>query len=211
VRSLRDVVEVKFEPDPDDSSRWICPISNKPLGPGSKAVYLVPCGHAFSTAAIKEVSEGKCLQCNEPYSTSDVITILPTSEGDVKQLETRIAALKEKGLTHSLKKAVGSKKKRKNADFEANGVHSVERNDAKLTENPSNTSESTEGATIKNSSTASLTAKVLEEQDERNKKRKLKKNENINSLFSTRDPTKPSGKSSDFMSRGFTIPNKQKT
>jgi hypothetical protein len=74
VKSLKDVVEVKFELDKDASAvqngsskgeRYICPMTNKPLGPGSKAVYLVPCGHAFSAAAIKEVSgdaEGKCLQ-----------------------------------------------------------------------------------------------------------------------------------------------------
>lgn len=67
--SLKDVVEVKFQAEEqgDDrktssSSRWMCPITNKNLGPGVKAVYLVPCGHAFSESAVKEISGDVCLQ-----------------------------------------------------------------------------------------------------------------------------------------------------
>ena len=73
VRSLRDVVEVKFQPAEhggDDvkgragpnAPKWVCPITNKALGPGVKAVYLVPCGHAFLEAAVKEVPGENCLQ-----------------------------------------------------------------------------------------------------------------------------------------------------
>lgn len=211
VRSLRDVVEVKFEPDPDNSSRYICPITNKPLGPGYKAVYLVPCGHAFSAVAIKEVSEEKCLQCNEPYAPSDVIPILPIAEADVKQLDSRIASLKERGLTHSLKKAPGSKKRKKHGGAESavepSNQEGTKETDKASKENGANAAT----ATIKNSSTASLTAKVLEEQEERNKKRKLQKNENLNSLFSSRDQTNSIENRNDFMSRGFTIPNKKKS
>ena len=70
VKSLKDVVEVKFHqseenPKEDSSSAastWLCPVSNKALGPSVKAVYLVPCGHAFSETAIREVSSDTCLQ-----------------------------------------------------------------------------------------------------------------------------------------------------
>ena len=75
VNSLRDVVEVKFcieqEPETKTSSggtaspkesKWVCPITNKVLGAGVKAVYLVPCGHAFLESAVKEVSGENCLQ-----------------------------------------------------------------------------------------------------------------------------------------------------
>lgn len=70
IGSLRDVVEVKFYAeeggeDKDDSrnpTRWVCPITNKTLGPGLKAVYLVPCGHAFAESALKELSAKACLQ-----------------------------------------------------------------------------------------------------------------------------------------------------
>jgi hypothetical protein len=209
IRSLRDIVEIKFEPDPDNSNRWICPITNKPLGPGSKAVYLVPCGHAFSGVAVKEVAEEKCLQCNEPYETSDVIPILPIAESDVKQLETRIATLKEKGLTHSLKKAQGSKKRKKHEDpkvvengTEPKGVKKGEKGNKANGNGPA--------AAIKSSSTASLTAKVLEEQEERKKKRKLQRSENLNGLFTAGDQTKSLSRSSDYMTRGFTIPSQKK-
>jgi hypothetical protein len=207
VKGLRDVVEVRFERDPDapaSEARWICPITNKQLGPGVKAVYLVPCGHAFEAVVVKEVGETKCLQCNEAYAPNDVIPIIPTSELDIARLELRMKTLKEKGLTHSLKKAPGSKKKRKNggekADAEEKGSKSV-----------SSKSDKTNGSKadgIKNSSTASLTAKVLEEEDGRNKRRKLAQTTNLKGLFSSQDPSKPSGKSSDFMTRGFSISNK---
>ncbi len=70
IRSLKDVIEVKFEVDTDHprdaaahrKERWVCPITTKELGPNVKSVYLVPCGHAFSENAVKEVSEEICLQ-----------------------------------------------------------------------------------------------------------------------------------------------------
>lgn len=71
VKSLRDVVEVNFqieEMDDDEKfksstpSKWVCPITNKQLGPGVKAVYLVPCGHAFTEIAIREMPGENCLQ-----------------------------------------------------------------------------------------------------------------------------------------------------
>ena len=63
IHSLKDVIEVKFE------EGRICPVSRKELGPGAKAVYLVPCGHAFSESSVKEVGEGVCLKvrlCSTP-------------------------------------------------------------------------------------------------------------------------------------------------
>ena len=75
VRSLRDVVEVKFQLEDmaevaknDKKPKWVCPITNKALGPGAKAVYLVPCGHAFSESAVKEMSGDKCLQVSNQSS-----------------------------------------------------------------------------------------------------------------------------------------------
>jgi hypothetical protein len=73
VRGLRDVVEVKFELDKEEGKPrneidgrkkecWICPVTDKTFGPNVKAVYLVPCGHAFSEEAIREMKGEKCLQ-----------------------------------------------------------------------------------------------------------------------------------------------------
>lgn len=72
-KTLKDVIEVKFEVESGTtgksstmrSEKWICPITREELGPGSKAVYLVPCGHAFSGTAIKEVSGEQCPQVSD--------------------------------------------------------------------------------------------------------------------------------------------------
>jgi Rtf2 RING-finger len=73
VRSLRDIVDLKFEIDGDASperrngevrvrrERWVCPITRRELGPGVKAVYLIPCGHVFDESAVKEVPGNNCL------------------------------------------------------------------------------------------------------------------------------------------------------
>lgn len=70
VKGLKDVVEVKFEVEEkmggevgakDTNERWKCPIKGERLGAGSKAVYIVPCGHAFAGSVVKEVSERVCL------------------------------------------------------------------------------------------------------------------------------------------------------
>jgi hypothetical protein len=80
VKSLRDVVEVRFQEEEKDetdklqsptSSKWVCPITKKPLGPGVKAVYLVPCGHAFSETAIKEMAGENCLQVSAQQMASE--------------------------------------------------------------------------------------------------------------------------------------------
>lgn len=70
--SLKDVLEVKFEivkEETEKKEKWACPVSRKELGPGIRSVYLVPCGHAFSESAVKEVGEndGVCLQVCLPY------------------------------------------------------------------------------------------------------------------------------------------------
>ena len=74
VKSLRDVVEVKFQVEEDDEKKGsktsplklVCPVTNKTLGPGVRSVYLVPCGHAFLESAIKEMSGENCLQVGYP-------------------------------------------------------------------------------------------------------------------------------------------------
>lgn len=71
VKGLRDVVEVRFQVEEQNESKplggsgplkWVCPITKKRLGPGVKAVYLVPCGHAFLESVVKEMPEENCLQ-----------------------------------------------------------------------------------------------------------------------------------------------------
>ena len=163
-------------------------------------------------------------QCNEIYMEDNVIPILRTSEVEVTRLTSRIKTLREKGLTHSLKKAPGTKKRKKNLNAtgaiteadngtEANGGN--KRADASsdrisLADRESIMSKPTSktSASIRNADTASLTVKVLREQEERNKRRRMEKNTNIETLFLKKDPKQLYAESNDFMSRGFTIPTK---
>lgn len=211
IKTLKDVVEVKFEEDITSHAEngkvdgrvhsWVCPITNKPLGPGSKAVYLVPCGHAFSGAAIKEVADDKCLQCGESYAPNDVIPIVPTNEEDIARLLLRMRTLRDKNLTHSLKK--GKKRKAKDAEESVVDSEKVPAVMSVTKRNGSGASTPTNGNGIKNSATASLAAKVLEEQER--KKRKLDKNDHLKGLFSSREQATTMKNSKDFMTRGFTI------
>lgn len=62
LRGLRDVVEVQFQSEAaGGSQRWVCPVTGKELGPGTRAVYLVPCGHAFGETIFKEMPGDVCL------------------------------------------------------------------------------------------------------------------------------------------------------
>lgn len=194
VKSLKDVVEVIFETDSENPGKWKCPITGETLGPGSKAAYIVPCGHAFSGAAIKEVSGEKCLTCETEYASNDIIPIVSVIEADIARLQLRVKTLAEKGLSHSLKKVGGGKKRKKGVE------EAGKKKPEAVIEAASNG--------INNSSTASIAAKVREEQ-EKNKKRKTE-SDNVQSLFSSRDQSKPMGKSSDFMSRGYSLPTAAK-
>ncbi|KAK2848534.1 hypothetical protein FQN49_005628 [Arthroderma sp. PD_2] len=220
VKSLRDVVELKFEVDGNTETsngkskgRWICPVTHKELGPTVKAVYLVPCGHVFSEGAIREMKTDKCLQCNEPYDSSNVVSILPTHESEKERLKLRVEDLSRQGLAHSLKKLPGSSKKRKKNRMEANGdvengVNSEpapngETNGSSNTPTPSSTPAP---VGIKNADTAMLTAKVLEEQNERRKRKKTSgTSDAVQSLFTSK-AKKAGGNNVDFMTRGFSIP-----
>lgn len=195
VKGLRDVVEVKFTVVKEGKDeKWVCPVTSKELGPTTKAVYLVPCGHAFSEAAVREVKGDVCVECNAAYKEEDIIPILPLAKEDIARLVARVARLKQEGLTHSLKKAPGSKKRKK-------GEAAPEAKE-KVAPTP------VASSGIKNSATASLTAKVLDEQEERNKRRKLGLNDNLKSLFSNTGYSAQTHKSGDFMTRGFSIPKK---
>ncbi|OJJ02878.1 hypothetical protein ASPVEDRAFT_53472 [Aspergillus versicolor CBS 583.65] len=230
VKGLRDVVELKFEIDTegdghpsaklDKRESWLCPVTAKQLGPNVKSVYLVPCGHVFSDEAVRQLKEDKCLQCNEPYTEDNVIPILPTKVEDKQKLIARSQRLADQGLTHSLKKAPGSKKRKNKANGDSatasetktsNGDASSKTTVTKDTPSApsrSNTSTPTSSAPngIKNASTAMLTARVLEEENEKKKRRKLMgANDNISSLFK-KDSKDTQYKNTDFMTRGFSLP-----
>ncbi|KAL4724407.1 Replication termination factor 2 [Fusarium chlamydosporum] len=164
VKSLRDVAKLKVSKNGD---KLVCPISMKELGPAVKTVYLVPCGHVFADVAMKEIQEKACPECGTEFTQENIITLLAASKEDVERLEKRIEKLKSEGLTHTLKKdKTEKKKKRKGDDVKEEDKAANRAKDMKK-------GEDARISGINNSFAASLTAKVMAEQDERNKRRKL--------------------------------------
>lgn len=139
--------------------------------------------------------------------------------------------LNEQGLSHSLKKAAagnsGKKRKKNNASSltpqlpvatkskpEASDDLKPPASTIQLENENENESGSGGGSTlssgnknIRNEGTAALTAKVLQEQEDRQKRRRLVgTNENLKSLFSSSSDGRMQEKQMDFMTRGFSIP-----
>ncbi|MCJ1477158.1 hypothetical protein MMC13_005829 [Lambiella insularis] len=209
VQSLRDVIEVRFHVEVDGSERrWVCPITNKKLGAGAKAAYVVPCGHVFSEGAIREVSEQRCLECNESYTAENIVTILPILAVEKERLAIRAQQLKEQGLAHSLKRISGKKRKKHGEAVDSGslaGPNAAPNDDAVPLVSASSMlgDTATSLGRIKNASTASLAARVVAEEQANAKRRKLESNDNLKSLFSS---GKVKQKDGDFMTRGFSIP-----
>lgn len=188
IKSIKDIVRLRFKRHQPAGSKekevWACPVSLKELGPATKAVYIVPCGHVFAEVAIKEITdqEHNCPECSEPFEEQDIIPILPTEKAEVQKLARRMEDLRERGLTHTKKpdKSGKKKKKRKAEEKEAGSAKGDDKNGGLL--NAARQSKAAKINTtdapsrvggINNAMTASLTAKVLAEQEEMNKRRKL--------------------------------------
>lgn len=171
IRSLRDVVKLKFSKAGD---KWSCPISMKEMGPATKSVYLVPCGHVYAEVAINEIKTDACPECSEAFTGENVITILPTTKDEMKKLESRVESLRANGFTHNLKKDKSEKKKKRKADAADGTTKEPEKGDG----NGGEKKRSRKGPDsrvhgINNSMAATLTARVLAEQDEKNKQRRF--------------------------------------
>jgi hypothetical protein len=123
------------------------------------------------------------------------VPILPTTEQDKDFVMERMAKLRELGLTHSLKKEKTGKKRKANGEEGEKKVNGEE-DTAKAKRN------GVASNGIKNSATANLTKKVLEE-EEAKKKRKLE-NENITSLYAKKENGEKR-RDADFMTRGFSV------
>ncbi|RKU41812.1 hypothetical protein DL546_002948 [Coniochaeta pulveracea] len=172
IKSLRDVVKLKFKryaPAGEKGKDILaCPMTLKELGPANKAVYIVPCGHVFSEVAMKTIPEEACPECSEAFKPENVIPILPTEKAEVERLTKRIEALREAGLTHTLKKEKSQGRKKRKAEGAAD-----EERDSKKGGEAKKSKKDASMPTINNPMTASLTAKVLAEQEEAQKRRKM--------------------------------------
>lgn len=171
IRSLRDIVKVRFAKGGKEG--WACPVSMKEFGAGTRAVYIVPCGHAFAEVAIKEIGAGRCPECSEEFEEDNVIPILPTTEADTKRLVERMERLQGEGQAHSLKKDKKNGKKKRKRAVEGKGEENGDkkREDGEKGAKAARRDERLTG--INNPRTSSLTAKVLAEQDELSKRRKM--------------------------------------
>ncbi|CAM1502527.1 Fc.00g045110.m01.CDS01 [Cosmosporella sp. VM-42] len=171
IKSLRDVAKLKVSKNGDT---WLCPISMKELGPSVKTVYLVPCGHVFAEVAMKEIGNAKaCPECGEEFSQDNIITLLPSTEKDIERLEKRIEGLREQGLAHTLKKDKSEKKKKRKGKDVEDEDKEAKKESVKENGRAGKKHEDSRISGINNSFAATLTARVLAEQDERNKRRKL--------------------------------------
>ncbi|KAM0276167.1 hypothetical protein ACHAQH_007019 [Verticillium albo-atrum] len=172
IRSLRDIVKLKFTRSGDkEKDVRVCPVSLKELGPATKSVYIVPCGHVFADVGMKQIQEEACPECSEAFTVDNIVPILPVEEVETKKMVQRMEDLRAAGLTHSLKKDKSTgKKKRKAEGANDKGGEKRQATDetAKAKKDaPSRTSG------INNHMAANLTARVLAEQDELSKRRKL--------------------------------------
>ncbi|EQB45748.1 hypothetical protein CGLO_15331 [Colletotrichum gloeosporioides Cg-14] len=180
IKSLRDIVKLKFHqysPPGSKKAIWACPISLKELSPSVKAVYLVPCGHVFAEVAVKEIGESTstCPECSEPFEAKNVVPILPTEEADLKKLTKRMDDLIAAGLTHGLKKEKKDKKDKGKKKRKAEDTDAKDDGEAPEKRRATATTDSAKSKTrnINNPMAASLTAKVMAEQEELSKRRKL--------------------------------------
>ncbi|KAJ2896943.1 uncharacterized protein MKZ38_005087 [Zalerion maritima] len=185
ITSLKDVVKLQLTKaeganngsrNDKGGSVYVCPLSQKELGPGTKCVYIVPCGHVFYEVALKQVApedepKHACPQCSEEFWSGNTIPILPTEEKDIKRLSERIERLRAEGLTHRLKKEKKEKneKKEKKRKHGTGGGEDASRKDR----NGEKKKKGDKLSGINNSGTATLTAKVVAELEAKNKRRKL--------------------------------------
>ncbi|KAI1134673.1 DUF602-domain-containing protein [Hypoxylon sp. FL0543] len=177
IKSLKDVVKLKITTRKDEKGREFaaCPVSMKELGAATKSVYVVPCGHVFAEVAMKEISdtEKQCPECSTPFEARDVIPILSSDEVELEKMAKRTDDLKALGLTHSLKKdKSANKKKRKAEESKENSSKSELQREKNGARTDKSTDKNDISSRINNPMTASLTAKVLAEQEERTKRRK---------------------------------------
>lgn len=127
ISSIKDIVELKITTaDGDgDNDKWVCPISKKESG---RFVYIAECGHVFSESALKNIEDTTCLICDETFDHNNIIIVNPVETKTIEDLENRMVDLREKGLTHSLRKKKknkeSSKKRKESSKFESDAKKS---------------------------------------------------------------------------------------
>jgi len=126
IKSLKDVVTLKLEPNPSFSeshspsltnhdqepvARYVCPITMKEMNGKQRFVYLDTCGCVLSENAMKEIPSKSCLKCTKLFEPVNVITLNPKPE-ELEAMETALAEKQARILAEKKekKKAKASKK-----------------------------------------------------------------------------------------------------
>ncbi|KAF9328963.1 hypothetical protein BG006_007924 [Podila minutissima] len=130
IKSLKDVVTLKLEPNPSFSeshspsltnhdqepvARYVCPITMKEMNGKQRFVYLDTCGCVLSEQAMKEIPSKSCLKCTKPFEPINVITLNPKPE----ELEVMENALAEKHARILAEKKEKKKAKANKKELEA--------------------------------------------------------------------------------------------
>lgn len=177
IKSLRDIVKLKLaksgEKRKDKQDVRVCPVSMKELGPGTRTVYLVPCGHVFAEIAIKQIQDDACPECSEPFKSENVVLVLPNEEADVQKLVQRMDNLRAAGLTHGLKKDKSAGKKKRKAEEVTRDNKNDTADERRATGDGIKVAKKEKSSGINNAMAASLTARVMAEQEELSKRRKM--------------------------------------
>lgn len=145
IRSLKDVVDVNFKPNPRFNPKsekdakhlnitdwateapFICPITNFEVGVNHKFSMLKSCGCAFSERALKECPSERCLVCNKPYTSADIFPLNPAMEDEElyklketlkEKMEAEKKLKREAKLEHEIKEGQDGKDKKRRKEVQ---------------------------------------------------------------------------------------------
>jgi len=127
IKSLKDLITIQLNINPtfinvpkettieDRPPRWICPITSLETNGKNRFIAIKTCGHVFSERALKEVPSQNCLLCNTPFTSEDLLLLVPTGQEfeEIKaKFEIRMNTEKEK-IKEKRKKDKQKKEKQK--------------------------------------------------------------------------------------------------
>ncbi|KAI9019776.1 Rtf2 RING-finger-domain-containing protein [Hyaloraphidium curvatum] len=111
IESLKDVTQLQLTENPSPASapailsstkndavhvpRFICPVSMREMNGRLRFSHL-PCGHAFSEQALRELGGHQCAECGAEFAEEDVVPINSEKEEEVERLKERMARRKAK-------------------------------------------------------------------------------------------------------------------
>jgi len=111
IKSLKDVCEVRFTPNPAHASNpncspFVCPITMTEVGGKHQFITFRECGCVLSKRVLKEIPSTECLNCGKPAHLENILT-LNNSDEEIERLKKEI---EEHQATHQEQKKERKKK-----------------------------------------------------------------------------------------------------